>query len=72
MNFLCAFLLVFMEEENAFWSLCCIVEQLLPDYFTYDVLGSLIDCAVFEELVAELCPKIADYLEGLPLYPVSR
>ena len=40
MNFIAAFLLVFMEEENAFWTLRCIVEQLLPDYFSYDVLGN--------------------------------
>eukprot|EP00656_Telonema_subtile_P012762 TRINITY_DN16448_c0_g1_i2.p1 TRINITY_DN16448_c0_g1~~TRINITY_DN16448_c0_g1_i2.p1 ORF type:complete len:672 (+),score=217.46 TRINITY_DN16448_c0_g1_i2:225-2240(+) len=69
MNFLCAFLLVFMEEEQAFWTLCCVVEHLLPDYFTYDMLGSIVDCAVFEELVKDMCPDIAAFLGANQFYP---
>ena len=35
MNYLVAMLLLFMEEEPAFWLLCTIVEELLPAGF-YD------------------------------------
>lgn len=34
MNFVAGCLLLFMDEEDAFWCLCCIVEDLLPGYFS--------------------------------------
>ena len=34
MNFVAACLLLFMDEEDAFWSLAVIIEDLLPGYFS--------------------------------------
>ena len=34
MNFVAGCLLLFMDEEAAFWSLACIVEDLLPGYYS--------------------------------------
>lgn len=34
MNFVAGCLLLFMDEEDAFWSLACIIEDLLPGYFS--------------------------------------
>ena len=35
-----ASLLLFMEEEDAFWMLCCIIEDLLPaSYYSSTLIG---------------------------------
>jgi len=34
MNFLAGFLLGWMDEERCFWTLCNLVEDLLPAYFS--------------------------------------
>ena len=34
MNFIAGALLLFMDEEDAFWSLAIIAEDLLPGYFS--------------------------------------
>ncbi len=44
MNFVCALLLLFMNEEDAFWMMCVIVEEIacvdvLYDPYGYDTLG---------------------------------
>lgn len=43
MNFLAGFLLLWLPEEQAFWLLCFIVEDVLPDHFGRNMLGSLVD-----------------------------
>ncbi len=40
MNFVAAFLLLFMDEESAFWLLSCIVEELVPDYYAPVMIGA--------------------------------
>ena len=42
-----------MPEEEAFFLLCTIVEDLFPDYFSKSMLGSLVDLQVIDELVCE-------------------
>lgn len=39
MNFVAGSLLLFMDEEDAFWSLAMIVEDLLPGYFSLQMLA---------------------------------
>lgn len=50
LNFIAGFLLLFMSEENAFWSLCAVSEAILPRYFEAGMCGVRADNAVFEEL----------------------
>lgn len=40
MNFLAGTLLIFMDEEEAFWMLVYLVEELLPNYYA---LGKLVE-----------------------------
>jgi len=67
MNIVCAVLLLFMSEEEAFWLLANICEDMLPHYFTRDMLGSITDQRVMEDLVAEHLPSIAEHFEHLDL-----
>jgi len=40
-----------MSEEEAFWCLCSICEDLMEDYYSSSMLGSIVDQHVFQELV---------------------
>ena len=56
LNYVCgALLMAPLPEEDAFFALCTIVEDLLPaDYYTADLLGARIDQLVFGELVTDV------------------
>lgn len=47
-------LLLFLEEEEAFWILCTIIEDLLPpSYFATTLLGVQADQKVLRTLIGE-------------------
>ena len=62
MNFLAAFLLLQMDEEGAFWMMCALTENLLPEYYTAEMIGVRVDCLVLTDLLARhdaLAPVLA-------------
>lgn len=48
MNFIAGMLLLFMDEEPAFWLLTTVVEDLLPGYYNRWLLGSKADVMQFK------------------------
>ena len=58
MNFVVALLLLFMDEEDAFWMLSVIVEVILPGYYTADLFGAVVDQHVLRQLIGERLPKV--------------
>jgi hypothetical protein len=63
-----ALLMAPLSEEDAFFSLVTIVEDLLPsDYYSRDddLLGARIDQLVFAELLARALPALRGHLENL-------
>merc|ERR1712137_262282 len=52
-----------MPEEDAFFLLCAIVEDILPEYYSKSMIGSLVDLQVFDELVRDHLPLIHDHLQ---------
>jgi hypothetical protein len=65
MNFLAAVLLQQMGEEEAFWVLAAIVEELTPLYHTNTMTGSRADQRVFSDLVTQKLPVLAAHLQML-------
>jgi len=60
---MCAVLLLFMDEESAFWMLATIIEDLIPKYYTANFIGAQVDLAVLEEMMAEKLPKLYAHIQ---------
>lgn len=59
-------LLVFANEEDAFWVLCAIIERILPgDFFAPSLLPSRACPLVLLDFVKEHLPKLHVHLTGL-------
>ena len=59
LNFLCAMLLLHLDEEEAFWLLSTLVEDIMPDSMYSSSMGGLHqECGLFSELVALKLPKL--------------
>ncbi|GJN87163.1 hypothetical protein Rhopal_000108-T1 [Rhodotorula paludigena] len=74
-NLVATLLLTHPTEEDAFWVLVCIIENILPsDYYTSLLLVSRADQQVLQDLVARIMPKVAAHLEehGVELSAITR
>jgi hypothetical protein len=59
LNFVVGMMLIFMDEEDAFFLLITIVEQLLPaDYYTKSMVGTYVDQFVLAHIIKKFLPKI--------------
>ncbi|PRP83163.1 hypothetical protein PROFUN_09591 [Planoprotostelium fungivorum] len=65
MNFVAAGLLIFMDEEEAFWMLAYVVERLLPDYFDQNVSGSRVDAYILSKYCSKRLPKLHKHMEKM-------
>ncbi|XP_013889024.1 TBC1 domain family member 8 [Austrofundulus limnaeus] len=65
MNILASVLLLYAREEEAFWLLVAVCERMLPDYFNRRVIGAQVDQSVFEELIRERLPELAEQVPDL-------
>ncbi|MCO5579246.1 hypothetical protein L7F22_033100 [Adiantum nelumboides] len=65
MNFVAGLLLLVMKrEEEAFWMLAVLLENVLfQDCYTNDLSGSHVEQRVFKDLLNKKCPRLAAHLE---------
>ncbi len=69
LNFIVAHLLRHLSEEQAFWTLCCLIESILPIDYYCAMIGVLIDQRLFLQLIHDIMPQLAVYLDKLNLDP---
>ncbi|CAF1433369.1 unnamed protein product, partial [Rotaria sordida] len=63
MGVICATILLLFEEEDAFWMMCSIVEDLLPgQYYSVSLYGVQVDIRVFRYLIEQYLPNIHQLL----------
>nr|GMD38510.1 TBC1 domain family member 2B-like [Ipomoea batatas] len=67
LNFVAALLLLVMKtEEDAFWMLAVLLENVLVnDCYTYNLSGCHVEQRVFKDLLRKKCPRIASHLDAL-------
>jgi len=58
-------LLIYMREEDAFWVLSCICEDLARDIYHRSLVSSIVDEKLFAFLMGHFLPKLNDHLKGL-------
>ncbi|KAK9084705.1 hypothetical protein Sjap_025116 [Stephania japonica] len=67
LNYVAALLLLVLKtEEDAFWMLAVLLENVLVnDCYTDNLSGCHVEQRVFKDLLAKKCPRIAAHLEAL-------
>jgi hypothetical protein len=70
MNFITARLLTCLEEEEAFWVLVQIIEELLPLDNYSNLIGVLVDQKVLQHLMGQSLPRLQEYLEKWPEFSI--
>lgn len=57
-------LLLFLEEEDALWMMCALIEDLLPpSYFSSTLLGTQTDQRVLRQLIVQYLPRLDQLLQ---------
>jgi hypothetical protein len=67
MNFVVGILLLIMAEEDAFWLLAAIVEDVLPGFYHPSLIGVNTDTNVLHDLLAIKLPDLWRHLTTLQL-----
>lgn len=63
MNLFTSVLLLFMGEEEAFFTLCSVCDRILPGYYTTTMVGAVVDQHVFERLIERFMPILAKHIK---------
>lgn len=59
MGTIAASLLLFLEEEDSFWLMCAIIEDILPaSYYSHSLIGVQADMKVVRQMVATYLPEV--------------
>ncbi|EFA85225.1 hypothetical protein PPL_02225 [Heterostelium album PN500] len=70
MNIIAAIFLLFLKEEEAFWLLCTLCEDYVPDNYRPGMVGSIADGKTFEYLFSTYLTDLDNHLKKLNC-PVS-
>lgn len=67
MNFVAGTLLLVLREDDTFWVLCCIIEDIVKGYYTKDMKALRTDLRTLEKVTAATHPRIDEHLMKLGL-----
>ncbi|PIA18868.1 TBC-domain-containing protein, partial [Coemansia reversa NRRL 1564] len=60
MNIVASTMLVFMSEEQVFWTLTVMCNRMVPGYYSPSMYGASLDQAIFQSLAEEAMPMLAE------------
>ncbi len=61
MNMICSLMLVYMSEDECFWLLSTVVEELVPGFYRRTLLGAILEQETFERLLGLQMPQLAQH-----------
>jgi len=64
MNIVVAALLIYASEEQCFYLLSILCDQILPSYYTPTMAGTILDQKVFEYLVEKTLPMLSQHFKA--------
>ncbi|EGG09085.1 uncharacterized protein MELLADRAFT_77188 [Melampsora larici-populina 98AG31] len=64
MNIVVAALLIYTSEEQCFYLLSILCDQILPSYYTPTMAGTILDQKVFEHLAEKTLPMLSQYFKS--------
>ncbi|XP_019929607.3 uncharacterized protein [Magallana gigas] len=68
MNFIVGLALIFMDAQDAFWTLVAVTEKYFPcHYFDQNLIGAQSDQQVLKDLLAEKLPALSSHLESIDI-----
>ncbi|KAJ2804079.1 GTPase activating protein (GAP), partial [Coemansia furcata] len=59
MNIVASTMLIFMTEEQVFWTLTVMCDRLVPGYYSPSMYGASLDQSIFQSLVEDTMPVLA-------------
>ncbi|KAJ2711489.1 GTPase activating protein (GAP) [Coemansia spiralis] len=63
MNIVASTMLIFMTEEQVFWTLTVMCDRLVPGYYSPSMYGATLDQSIFQTLVEETMPLLATHVK---------
>ncbi|RUP44863.1 hypothetical protein BC936DRAFT_148927 [Jimgerdemannia flammicorona] len=63
MNIVTSAILIYMSEEQAFWTLSILCDRMLPGYYSTSMYGALLDQLIFEHLVEKTMPILHEHFK---------
>ncbi|CAG8579651.1 6608_t:CDS:10, partial [Ambispora gerdemannii] len=62
MNIVASALLIYMSEEQTFWTLSVLCDRMLPGYYSTSMYGAILDQIIFEHYVQKTMPILHEHL----------
>ncbi|KAI8969958.1 rab-GTPase-TBC domain-containing protein [Mycotypha africana] len=63
MNIVTSAILIYMSEEQAFYTLGVLCDDMLPGYYSTSMYGALLDQIIFENLLEKMMPKLYNHFK---------
>ncbi|OZJ02069.1 hypothetical protein BZG36_05256, partial [Bifiguratus adelaidae] len=63
MNIVASAILIYMSEEQAFWTLSILCDRMLPGYYSTSMYGALLDQLIFENFVEKTIPILHEHFK---------
>ena len=60
-------LLVYYPEDSAFWVLSSICEDIVPENYDKNMIGSIVDQQTFEDILSKYLPNIYSHLKEVQI-----